>query len=520
MAVWHAMSLAATQSANPAGGSRDPSAQEPFLRVQANLVQVPVFVFVHQGLERGGSEEDHHCSNDEVSAFRGLNADQPWLPRACDSAVVKDLTLDKFRLYQDGEPMQIESVERENWWLVVRDNWTWHVENSDTPSGMWSSADAGQKFLPETSHFYLLSYAPPSKSSAEGCHRIRVEVLRPGVEVLARDEYCAGQTASDLLNGTKEGKKLNPEMPQSGYTKIPLLVQAGALRRHEDSQQFLDVVAEFPSNQLIHSWDGRTGRLYAQISVLGAVFGKDGKLVARFSDLLYPPYWPTGIMGHFYHLGYLAALGEADDLDRYLRRWDPVWMPTRYETQVEVPPGEYTLRVVLSDGLNMGRVEVPVAVEAEDSKALALSSVLLCNRFRDAHVAAVEIAAANFAPQYVPLVSKGVRFTPAGDTHFTRDEHLIAYFEAYDPELTGGPGSGIQAHLRIVDAKSGRLVKDFPAVDAATYGKPGSTVVPIAREIPIANLPNGEYRLEVQASDRLGQSTPWRAAEFSIKGSP
>jgi hypothetical protein len=218
-------------------------------------------------------------------------------------------------------------------------------------------------------------------------------------------------------------------------------------------------------------------------------------------------------------MGYLYSLGEADPNlgDWILRKFDPAWLPSRYEAQFELGAGEYTIRVVLNDGSKVGRAEVPLTIGTDDANSLALGSVFLCNRFRDAHVAAVESGAANFAPQYVPLVSKGVRLTPAGGTNFAPNERLFAYFEINAPErLVGGSPQGIQAHLRVIDAKDGAVLKEFPAVDATTYEQPGSTIIPIAREIPIATLPKGKYRLEVKASDSAGRKTPWRGANFAI----
>jgi hypothetical protein len=291
--------------------------------------------------------------------------------------------------------------------------------------------------------------------------------------------------------------------------KIPLFVQAGAFRT-APGRQLAEVVVEFPWDQLKHYWETNTGKLEASVGVLGVVHSRRGKLITRFSDLLWPSYWPTILEG--------AATLHALKIPEPYSKWDQVWLPTRYETQFDLPPGEYELRVVLDDGKKLGRAAVPLVVEKYDANSLGLGSILLCKRFRDAHVAAVETAAANFAPQYVPLVSKGIRVTPAGDTHFRPGEPLIPYFEIYAPQGASEPTVGIQAHLRIVDAKSGALVKDFPAVDATEYAQPGSTTIPIAREVPIAALPKGEYRLEVQASDSAGHSTPWQTANFTIVG--
>jgi hypothetical protein len=97
-------------------------------------------------------------------------------------------------------------------------------------------------------------------------------------------------------------------------------------------------------------------------------------------------------------------------------------------------------------------------------------------------------------------------------------EPLIPYFEICLPLGAAGGAARIQAHLRIVDAKTGAIVKDFPPVDANSYAQPGNATIPVAREVPIAALAKGEYRLEVQASDSPGHSTPWRTANFVIVG--
>ncbi|HWG19582.1 MAG TPA: hypothetical protein VG225_03565 [Terracidiphilus sp.] len=453
-----------------------------------------------------------------------------FFPRDCFTTGIEDLTLGDFRLFQDGKLEQIKSMDKESWWMPVRDQpateqSNWHLETSDTPSGFWSSAVIdGNRVQPTSEHFYLLSYAPDTASLQRGCHRLRVEVSRPGAEVFARNEYCAGETHLDLLNGTKVGEKLEHELAKTGPEKIPVFVQVGAMQDGAGRRKRAEVAVEFPWDLLNRSWDIQTGRLYASIGILGAVYSKDGKLAARFSDLLWPSWWPTIIQGWQEDTAIYFGSAEDDSLGfggnglrKSLSEVDVAWLPTRYETQFELEPGEYTLRVVLSDGIKVGRTEVPLTVEDDDEKSLALSSVFLCTRFRDAHVAAVETAAANFAPQYVPLVSKGVQFIPAAKTNLAPDEHLFAYFQIDDSGLAAEPAARIQAHLRIVDAKSSGLVKDFPPVDAATYEQPGSTLIPIAREIPIANLPKGPYRLEVQASDASGRATAWHTAGFSIE---
>lgn len=174
----------------------------------------------------------------------------------------------------------------------------------------------------------------------------------------------------------------------------------------------------------------------------------------------------------------------------------------------------YILRAVLSDGFNAGRTEVPLSVEKDDGETLAVGSVLLCKHFRNAPEAAVQADAAKLAPQYVPIVSKGIQVTPAGDSSFTAEERLFAYFEISGKELALKSHPQIQVCLRIIEAKTGAVVKEFPLIDTADYEQDGSSVIRIAREVPITNVPPGEYRLEVQASDSNGRKTPCQTANF------
>jgi hypothetical protein len=187
------------------------------------------------------------------------------------------------------------------------------------------------------------------------------------------------------------------------------------------------------------------------------------------------------------------------------------------KTQIDLPAGNYDLEVVLNDGWNFGRAEIPLTVEPHDGRQLALSSVALCKNLRSAAVASQEAAQANFAPQYVPLVSKDIQFTPAGDATFAKGEPLFAYFEVYEPSLAGNPALSVSVHMTLYDAATSKAVASFAPLDAAPYERAGGSVLRIARRIPLDQLPKGAYRLEVQASDSAGESTSWRKAEFAVK---
>ncbi len=478
----------------------------------------------------GPSEAGKRCALGAAVTLAQLALTEPYLPPACDGLYIRGLKSSDFHLFIDGKEQKIQSVASASEGLRVRDNLGLNDEYSQTPVGRWSTMDwpvphyifaSAVDYGLLARNRYDISFVPQGSGSA-GCHKIRVKVDRRSTIVAAREEYCANESPSDILNGSAFGNQMEQDLASGQPGLIPLALQTGVLRS-EQSGGRVQISFQFPMDLLYRKWS-QDWILHATVGLLGMIYRRDGSLASRFSDFACcTPYSSGFVFGN----GFMT-MDRSNELTKQLGFGPDVaselvaplevgTLPARYETQLDLPAGEYDLRIVLSDDKEFGRAEAHLKVENYDETDLALSSVFLCNRYRDAHVAEVETKAANFAPQYVPLVSKGVRFTPAGNTSFETGEPLIAYFEIYAPRPAAGPEAGIQAHLKIINAKSGALVKDFPAVDAATYEQPGSTVIPIARSIPIANLPKGQYRLEVQASDAAGHQTPWQVNSFSIQ---
>lgn len=490
------------------------------IRVKSNLVIAPVWVFYKNRLGPLTSDEAR-CGLSEAVAFFRLTPTAPYLPDDCFQDEVRGRAARDFHLFDDGVEQKIQRVTAGAWRVPVRDNVGWHLAISDTSNEIWSSPELGHLFNPgEGLGFYSLAFQPADLGS--GCRRIKVKVDHKGTRVFARSQYCANQSASNNLAGTATGEKLERDLASTDSGTIPLSVQAGAFSTGPGAAR-VDFVAGFPWERLNRHWDTATSSLRATIGIMGIVYSQDGAVAARFSDLLYPPWWPTFIRGFPQFVPQQPVGTPISPLDglveALLERWDWVLMPTRFETQLDLPPGKYTLRAVLSDGEKFGRAEVPLAIDNYGGKELALSSVMLCKRYRDAHVAAVEAAAANFAPQYVPLVSKGIRVDPAPDTRFKKGETLGTYFEVYEPDLAGKAASPVEAQARVANAKGDSVVKLFPPVHVTEkpQQRGGFWAIPVALKIPYEQFAKGNYRLEVHAMGAKGDTTPWRSADFTIE---
>ena len=81
------------------------------------------------------------CARALVVTFFKLAPAELYLPKDCDVTEVQGLTTGDFRLFEDGVEQQIGSFEAGAWRTVVRDNFGWHMQASDTPRGIWSLSE-------------------------------------------------------------------------------------------------------------------------------------------------------------------------------------------------------------------------------------------------------------------------------------------------------------------------------------------------------------------------------------------
>lgn len=475
---------------------------DPFsVRVESNLVVIRAEVvykrFVN-GQPPGPYANCVQAEDDEFHAIAKVPS-KPYFPRDCSSWLVRNLSNDDFRIFEDGVEQKIQSVKVETRTNVTsRDNLGWHEDWSHTPKGKWSSADEVSE--PDDLYTgYSLSYVPSISSKGE-CHRIEITVGRAEAVVFAPKQYCyINHPPTHPLEGSSFGKQLEANLGSAQNSSIPLAASGSFVYDNWHSAR-VGIVLEFPWKYLTHKWT--RGDLQATVGVFGEVINKNHIVTARFSDSAFGGL-PIGP-----HAGYMPGIN-------YELR-DPVWLPSRYETQIELLPGEYELRVILSDGEQFGRATIPITIDDYDRKQLALSSVVLFKRFRNADAAAKEAAYVDLAPEFVPLVSQDVQITPAADTNFSSKQEVPAYFEVYEPLLAQQPTIAVEAHMRIVSKATGTAY-DFPWFDAMPYRRHGTTSFAIHKELTVDGLQKGEYQVEVQAKDSAGRKTPWRTAAFTLK---
>jgi hypothetical protein len=461
-------------------------AQDP-IRVESHQVLVPVVVLndkLYTRLKRAQLEGHQRSA------------------QLLDSLAIRGLSVKDFHLFEDGQQQTIQNVAPEApGFAMVSDNFGKHPETIGSGGGRWSYPDIPSNDLSEWLAWpkYVIAYVPPPSPDGS-CHQIHVKVGRSHALVWARSEYCnTKHPPTDPLNGTNFGRQMEADLTSTQEGSIPLGVQAIAFLG-DSGQSRVYIELEFPWKSL--KYEFRQGTLYASFGALLMIYNQDGTLAARLSDF--------------------ACCDYGNDIKKPSKNETPqvrategkAVIPDRLETQIELPPGVYELRAVFSDGQNFGRKLVPLTVDSFAPKQLALSQIALARRVRKLKEQSVDPALKQ-PGTFSPLISKMVEFTPTTDAHFQKDELLCAYFEVDDPQHPPGAATPVKAHLRIVDANTGKLKLDFEPVSVTSYISPGSSVISIARGLDLSALPDGLYRVEVQATT-AGQDTSWRTANFEV----
>jgi hypothetical protein len=453
------------------------------IRVESQQVVVPVFVV---------DKSDMGFSN------RGY---EEW------DMEVQELAVKDFHVFEDGkeQPIQNLTVDVPRVW-EIHDNVTHHLETACTPKGIWASSDLPPELGkggkgPWLIHVYLLSYIPPLADPKRPCHKIKVKVNRPHATIYARETYCSTQNGFyDALGGTELGRQMDAYADSAQEGKLQISAQVVSFFDGSSAGRVV-VAADFPANALGRRWRGI--KIEATIAVLGLVSNKDKLIADRFSDVACHP----SLTGDAYR-GPIPL----PEVSRKMAELQSI--PNHYETELDLPPGDYDLKLLLTDGKAFGRLELPVSVESFERDGLAISGIIFCRRYFSAPDPAVQAAR---APLYSPLVANGVAFTPAGVTRFKKKDGLFSYFEIHEGRLAGAEAVKLWTQMRVRDALTGEIKWQTGLMPIEAPASSENSAISLGQKVLVDQLAPGAYRLELQASDSAGRKTVWRTASFSVE---
>ncbi len=347
--------------------------------------------------------------------------------------------------------------------------------------------DALQRVARDQEEHYVLSYQP-SKPTEESCRKIRVKVDRGGAVVRARSEYC-NIDPRDPLAGTQAGRDLEARAAGQQAGNIAVLAQSPFFYTAPNTAR-IHIAAEVSTAGMNFVKQG--GKFRAAMNVLGIAYTPEGTIGARFSDTVEFEF---------------QSKKEAEQVTQ---------RAYHYENDLDVPPGQYTLKLVFSsDRSRFGVLEAPVVIEPWDGEHFALSGVAISRESRN--VSGGQPGDAILASDHMSMVSRGLQFIPTGSNRYRKTDPALLYVEVYEPLLRKPEPPKVLVQLVLLDRKSGTVKLDSGRLDMSNRVLPGNPVVPIGLKVPIDTLPPGPYSVVLKASDTAGNVSAIRHVEFEVE---
>jgi VWFA-related protein len=312
----------------------------------------------------------------------------------------------------------------------------------------------------ESSHYYLLGYAPTDAAHDGRYRSIAVKVKRPGLRVSARKGYLA---PDDSAPPPPSFSGLGPELSElvrrpMSTLGLPLAVMAVPLPIELDN---VTVTVEVGANAL--GFDERDGRHENTVDLAIVPVGIGGKvypLVNGHARLALPPADAAAV----------RTLG------------------LRMVERLTLPPGTYQLHVAAREVRQgaAGSVICDLVVPDRSAPGLSMTPLLVSG------TRARRVPSANRDDRVLRALGGG---PPTTSRVFHRDETLSAYAEVVDV------GAAIRRDVELVtivrDARERDVVHSVRP-NASDRAEPGKSF-PYAIDIPLRTLPPGRYLLRVEA---------------------
>jgi len=342
-----------------------------------------------------------------------------------------------------------------------------------------------QKIAAEQGQYYLLSYTPPT--SEEGsCHTLKVKVDRGDTVVRSRSGYC-NVRPTDVLAGKPIEKELENQVTGSQAGNVAATMQAPYFYTSTDVAR-VDLAIDIPAGAV--KFEKKNGKQHGEVNVLGVAYKPDGSVGARFSD---------NVEFNF---------DSKDMVETFSKQ------PYHYETQFELAPGHYSLKVAFkSGGTNFGKLQMPLVVDTYDGKQLSMSTVALSTEVHPLNEASSTLGA-QLLEDRKPLVAQGMQIVPTADDHFKKTDPAVFYIEIYDPLLTGANPPKVGLQLKVLDRKTGAQAFEMHGL---LPNDPGNPVVSLGMKLPLDKLNSGSYELQLTAIDTAGHQTSARTADFEVE---
>ncbi len=195
----------------------------------------------------------------------------------------------------------------------------------------------------------------------------------------------------------------------------------------------------------------------------------------------------------------------------------------QYDAGFTLQPGTYHLKFVVRENISgkMGTFETRFVVPdlSADTHGLKLSSVILSNQ-RNPVTSAVGTAerASRQTLASNPLVVGNEKVIPNVTKVFRRSQTLYVNFDVYDaqPDPTDTKARRVKVSMSLFN-NSGVKAFEVGPIDATQLASVRPEAVPVQFQVPLKDIPAGEYTSQISAVDEVGRKFAFPRTRLVIR---
>jgi len=316
---------------------------------------------------------------------------------------------------------------------------------------------AFSKVQEDTAMYYVLGYTSTNTLKDGRFRRITVTVKRKDVKIDFRHGYYAEADFQHTTKADREQQLQDQLASDLASTDLPVYLGTGYFRL-ADLRYFVPVSIVVPGSAIPFTRDSEQDK--ATLDVIGIVRDQRSKI-------------PFGNIRDTVKL----AVNTAQDVKR---------KNVQYDAGFLLPPGNYNTRFVVRENQTgqVGSFEADFVVPNLKDAPVKISSVIASNQKQPAKVRKDN-----------PLFRNGTELVPSVTHVFSSDQHLVLYFEVYDPARP--------AKILTNAAFFKGNVKAFetPVVEATQVNVPDRKATAVELDVPLSALKPGFYTCQVNVID-------------------
>ena len=326
----------------------------------------------------------------------------------------------------------------------------------------------------DTSTYYLLGYHSTNAARDGRYRRIVVKRNVPGVKIDYRRGYYA---PADYQHSTKDDKErqleeeLASELPA---TDLPLYLGV-AYFRLDGNKFFVPISLVVPGSQI--PFARSSDRDKATLDVIGMVLDNERHPLNRIRDTV------------------KLAVSTSTDVQK---------KNVQYDTGMSLLSGKYHLKFVVRENQTgrMGSFETDIEVPDLKTQPLKMSSVVLASQTQPVKIKKSE--------DLNPLVHDGSEIIPNITHVFSASQHLLLYYEVYDPARPAGTDSAKnnKADVRLLSNVAFFVGKakayESSLVELTELNARQRKAAVFQLDVPLTSLKPGFYTCQVNVIDDAG----------------